>query len=567
MHYFVLLMNRNEILTLIAFVDKTRGLFEKKINSYDPDSDWKILSYIIKNHLDNKIVTISSLIQVSELPFATGLRKVKKYIAEKKFIKRIKTKTGKSFSIHPSQKLIDEFLEYLISIKEELAAELGFDQFNNSYYFGMSLSAGNIISPPYVMINTEKKFKKINLLTNNNPTFMVIKKNIDFFSYLLDTKLEIEILEINKLLNRIRKNSETKKVSKIDLIAFNLPWIGELVKRKALTPLDDLIKNHSINIKDFHHSGVSASSYNDKLYGVPIETIPDLLFYRNDLFKKFNINKPNTLIDLLECSKSIKESRACESPIAWPAKKGQPIATSFILMMANYGQPIVNLRHISGNIYDMGVNKNNLKPTFNSQAAYKAAQMLKDLIEYSPNNISSMSNDECVEYYREGKSAMVMNWGSRASRFELDNKSPAYLNTSYLPRPSGLNNFQISPIGGFSLGIPSNVKPEKIPFIMNNMRHLVSPQVIKYYIEQGSFSCPVFSVLNDPEVRKISPLFNELDAMEKEEKFVQWARYPLPEYSQIIEIIGNEIYECVFQSKSIKSALSKCQDAAITLIN
>ena len=55
--------------------------------------------------------------------------------------------------------------------------------------------------------------------------------------------------------------------------------------------------------------------------------------------------------------------------------------------------------------------------------------------------------------------------------------------------------------------------------------------------------------------------------MEKEEKFVQWARYPLPEYSQIIEIIGNEIYECVFQSKSIKSALSKCQDAAITLIN
>ena len=51
MHYFVLLMNRNEILTLIAFVDKTRGLFEKKINSYDPDSDWKILSYIIKNHL------------------------------------------------------------------------------------------------------------------------------------------------------------------------------------------------------------------------------------------------------------------------------------------------------------------------------------------------------------------------------------------------------------------------------------------------------------------------------------------------------------------------------------
>lgn len=560
-------MNRNEILTLIAFVDKTRGLFEKKISSYEPDSDWKILSYIIKNHLDNKIVTSSSLIQVSGLPFATGLRKVRKYILEKKFIKRIKTKTGKSFSIHPSQNLIDEFLEYLISIKEELASELGFDQFNNTYYFGMSLSAGNIISPPYVLVNTEKKFKKINLLTNNNPTFMVIKKNLDFFSYLLDTKLEIETLDINKLLDRIRRNSETNKESKIDLLAFNLPWIGELVKRKALTPLNDLIKKHSINIKDFHHSGVSASSYGGMIYGIPIETIPDLLFYRSDLFRRFNISKPDTLKDLLECSKSIKETRVCESPIAWPAKKGQPIATSFILMMANYGQPIVNLRHISGNVYDMKTEKNNLIPTFNSDGAYKAAQMLKDLVQYSPSNISSMSNDECVEYYRKGKSAMVMNWGSRASRFELDRKSPAYLNTAYLPRPSGLNNFQISPIGGFSLGIPSNVNPDKIPFIVNNMKHLVSPQVIKYYIEQGSFSCPVFSVLNDPEVRKISPLFNELDAMEKEEKFVQWARYPLPEYSQIIEIIGNEIYDFVFQSKSIKSALSNCQDAAKSLIS
>ena len=55
--------------------------------------------------------------------------------------------------------------------------------------------------------------------------------------------------------------------------------------------------------------------------------------------------------------------------------------------------------------------------------------------------------------------------------------------------------------------------------------------------------------------------------MEKEEKFVQWARYPLPEYSQIIEIIGNEIYDFVFQSKSIKSALSNCQDAAKSLIS
>jgi multiple sugar transport system substrate-binding protein len=560
-------MNRNEILTLIAFVDKTRGLFNKNISSNENDSDWKILSFIIKNHLDNKMVTTSSLIQVSELPFATGLRKIKKYIIEEKFIRRAKTKTGKSFSIHPSQKLIDDFLLYLISLKNELASGLGYDEANNSYYFGMSLSAGNIISPPYVIVNDEKKFKKIHLLTNTNPTFQVIKKNLDFFEYILNTKIEIETLEINKVLTKIRKNSNSSKESKIDIVAFNLPWIGELVKHKNLLPLDELIKHTGINIKDFHFSGISASSYNGEIYGIPIETIPDLLFYRKDIFEKFNIGKPDNFKDLLEYSKKIKSLNVCESPIVWPARKGHPMATSFILMMANFGQPIVNLRHISGSLYDMNSTNVNLVTTFKSKAAYKAAETLKNLTNYSPSNISSMSNDECVEYYSKGKSIMSMSWSSRASKFELDNNSPAFLNTGYLPRPAGINNFQISPIGGFSLGIPSNVNPEKIPFIMNNIKHLVSPQVFKYYIEQGSFSCPVFSVLNDPEVRKISPIFNELEMMEKEEKFVQWARYPLPEYSEIMEIIGNEIFEYVFLSKKLEVALSNCQEAARRIMN
>ena len=48
--------------------------------------------------------------------------------------------------------------------------------------------------------------------------------------------------------------------------------------------------------------------------------------------------------------------------------------------------------------------------------------------------------------------------------------------------------------------------------------------------------------MNDPEVRALSPIFNEIDKMEKDEKFVEWARYPLPTYSNIIEEVGNKIF-------------------------
>ena len=94
---------------------------------------------------------------------------------------------------------------------------------------------------------------------------------------------------------------------------------------------------------------------------------------------------------------------------------------------------------------------------------------------------------------------------------------------------------------------------------MNNIRNFVSPEFIKYYIEHGSLSSPLFSVVNDPEVRALSPIFNEIDKMEKEEKFVEWARYPLPSYSNIIEDVGNKIFEYIFSNKDLELTLKDCQ--------
>ena len=153
-------MNRNEIITLLKFVDKTRLLFNRSISIKIIDADWNIFSYVIINHLDNKITTTTSIIQASGLPFATGLRRVKKLIQEKKLIQRSKTKSGKSFSIHPSNNLIKEFTDYLLSIKKEVALNLGYGDFNDNYFFGTSLSAGNIIPAPNVIINQNKKYKK-----------------------------------------------------------------------------------------------------------------------------------------------------------------------------------------------------------------------------------------------------------------------------------------------------------------------------------------------------------------------------------------------------------------------
>ena len=112
-------------------------------------------------------------------------------------------------------------------IKKEIASNLGFSEINDNYFFGTSLSAGNIIPAPTVIINQSKKYKKIQFLSNDNPTFKVINKNIDFFEYILDCKIDLTIEgDLKKLLNKIIKNSQSEKKSKFDIVAFNIPWIG-----------------------------------------------------------------------------------------------------------------------------------------------------------------------------------------------------------------------------------------------------------------------------------------------------------------------------------------------------
>ena len=388
-------------------------------------------------------------------------------------------------------------------------------------------------------------------------------KNLDFFEYIFDCQIELIIeSDLKKLLNKIITNSQSNLKSKFDIVAFNIPWIGQLANLNCLTPLDMHVEKIGLNLNDFHYSGIRSSSFKKQLFGIPIEAIPDLLFYRKDLFQKYGIKPPVNYEELFSACKILKSANEIESPISWPARKGQPLATSFILAMANFGKPYVNLRYVGDNIYDLDSDQISLKANFLSDAAFQAAKMLKELTSYSPQNISSHSNDECVEYFSQGKSAMVFNWSSRAHLFELNKESPAYNNTGYLPRPAGHPLFQVSPIGGFSLGIPSNVSEEKIPFIMSNIRKFVSPEVIKYYIEHGSLSSPLFSVVNDPEVRALSPIFNELDKIEKDEKFVEWARYPLPTYSNIIEEVGNKIFKYLFQNEDLNSTLESCQATA-----
>ena len=143
------MVNNRELLKLIDHIDSSLLLYKSKFEHSDFETDWKIFSYCIKNNIQNKLTNITSLINISGLPHSTGLRKINKLIQQKKLFKKSKTKSGKSFSIHPSSKLISDFKSYLSSINDLLITDITNvnDNRTDRYPTAISLSSRYVLYP------------------------------------------------------------------------------------------------------------------------------------------------------------------------------------------------------------------------------------------------------------------------------------------------------------------------------------------------------------------------------------------------------------------------------------
>jgi multiple sugar transport system substrate-binding protein len=148
----------------------------------------------------------------------------------------------------------------------------------------------------------------------------------------------------------------------------------------------------------------------------------------------------------------------------------------------------------------------------------------------------------------------------------MNANSPSYGVTDFLPHPYGPAGKPIAPVGGYALAIPSNIAPERIDAVWDALQSLTSPEIIKLYIENGSLVSPRFSVSMDPKVREVSPVISIVDGMARSGILQYWPRPPVPEITDLIEIIGTEIHDMLQGAKSVDMALANAQNRADQLM-
>jgi multiple sugar transport system substrate-binding protein len=173
-----------------------------------------------------------------------------------------------------------------------------------------------------------------------------------------------------------------------------------------------------------------------------------------------------------------------------------------------------------------------------------------------------MSWYERVRPYAAGKIAMAYGYTLLAPYFELNPASPAYGQTGYLPHPAGPKGVPIAPVGGYVLGIPTNLPEERRKDAVEALITFTSPEAQKLYVENGSRTAPRYSVGADPEVRRLSPIFEAVEGMSWRDELQFWPRPPVPQICDIINICGVEFHDMLRGIRTPREALQRAQAKA-----
>ncbi|QUJ77260.1 extracellular solute-binding protein [Sulfitobacter albidus] len=552
-----------DVLSVLSFLENLGDELESTSELFAATPNLRITMHLIRGHLEGRLTTMSSLIGASRAPYATANRRIKDMQLAGLIDQRPRTDTGKSFSLHPSVELLDQWTRLTSRVQRLAHAQFGgaaADE-TSEYYFGESYLSAKSIPPMKVLSEPLKLAGGLRVLVHGDPTFMVMDNLKRQFEQTIGTQIHQRAFSIDRLREETMRNA-ARKSSTYDIVAVDLPWVGGFAENDVLMPLDEAMDIARIDPSDFHTAGWQAAHWGGRAYGIPAQTTPELLFYRKDLFAQAGLKPPQTTQDLLTAARALHDPQRGLHGIAWNAARGTALGHTVLMTLADFGQPILDLKPIAGGYETQHLANRDYRFTIDTPAGLQAAEFLKELLNYSPPDILSMSWYERIRPYAAGQIAMAYGYTLLAPYFELDDASPAKDQTGYLPHPAGPNGAAIAPVGGYIMGIPANLPKERVAAAVEALLVFTSPSAQKLYVQNGSRTNPRYSVASDPDVRRLSPIFEAVDGMCWRDELQFWPRPPIPEIDEVIQICGEEFHDMLRGIISPQDALRRAQQRA-----
>lgn len=555
-------MTEHELLRIITFLERMRAPYDKLLQAAEPDPNWNIILYLMKHHLRGENVTMSSLASAADVPFASAMRRIHKLIETGDIQLRQKGATGKSHYLEPSRKLAISFVEYGAKVKGLLADTFGLNTGSadaEDYYFGGSYFAGQIIPPLEIMEKKNETGKDLRFLLHDDNYFSSMRDMWSDFRNKLSARRNFTHLGLGDLREEVFANA-ARKESHYDVIAVNMPWLGECVANDVAQPLTEFLKASSINPLDFHPNIWATGTWNKIQYGIPIYCTIEALCLRKDLFEQRHLSQPTNFEKVIEAARALHNPKRGMQGIVWNAARGIPVSHSFMFFMGCCGSPVINIKTPRLHLDYSRLEGEAMRPRILSAAGRETLAYMHELLAYSPPDILEIDWNRALDYFMRAQAAMIYCWTMRAARFEHDIHSMVKRKVGYFAHPHGPGGASVSPIGGFLLMVPASLPPDRAKLAFEAISWMASPAAMKEHVKNGFPVAPRFSVSADPEAAATTPIVNFVDRLAKQNKIQHWQRPPVREYHLIEQVLGEEIFAALNGECSDTEALTRSQN-------
>ncbi|MBI1999856.1 MAG: sugar ABC transporter substrate-binding protein [candidate division NC10 bacterium] len=336
------------------------------------------------------------------------------------------------------------------------------------------------------------KGTQLRVLLNKHPWQQGIEPHLKDFEALTGIKLIAEVYPEDQFRAKVLVEL-TSGASSIDVF-MTMPAQEGLKYMRAgwYQPVDEFLKDASLtspsyNWNDFLSSTRDAMKVEGKTVGPPIQVETTALYYRKDVFQKYNVKVPTTLDELEAAAKALHGKPMTDD--------GQP---GFGIVAR--GKRAAATSVFSGYLHAMGATwiGPNREPVFNSEEGIKAFELYGRLLRmYGPPGSENNHWYEASSIFSQGKAAMYTEFNSIWVPVEDPQKSKVIGKVGYTMFPRGPKGSYGSTVAVWGLGMPKTSKNQKAAWLF--MQWATNrDQVFKVQSDKGVLG-PRESVWKDPK--------------------------------------------------------------------
>ncbi|HXR69062.1 MAG TPA: sugar ABC transporter substrate-binding protein [Dermatophilaceae bacterium] len=282
--------------------------------------------------------------------------------------------------------------------------------------------------------------KTVRVTLANHVWTDTIKSKLPEFEKATGLKVELSQFGEDQLSDQYKVKLDAGS-KEIDVMMYRPLQEGRLfAKNGYLANLSDDVKaDKAWGWEDFQSGPVGATTYKDKVVGVPIITEQEVLYYRKDLLKKAGLEVPKTMVELEAAAKAIKAQNP--GVAGFVARTGKTAAvTQFSSFLYSFGGDFIDESGKSG---------------VSSDAAKKAYAFYGGLIRnHGPANVSTdMSWPEAMAIFSQGKAGLYTEADSLYKNATDPVKSKVSDTVGFAPMPAESSGSKAYNIPSWAMGV------------------------------------------------------------------------------------------------------------------